>query len=82
MHDTFLNQNLYDSIVKLCDEHAISKVHSLTLTVHTHSHVCEQSIKDHFKDHQNPLIDASSYITVQKKEIEPLTATIEQIDGE
>ncbi|MBN7773969.1 hypothetical protein [Clostridium aminobutyricum] len=82
MHDTFLNQNLYDSIVSLCKENSISKIHKLILTVHTRSHICEQSIREHFGDRNNPLIDTDSDIVVQKKEIEPLTATIEQIDGE
>lgn len=82
MHDTFLNQNLYESIVNLCKEHSISKIHNLILTVHTHSHISEHSIRDHFTDMNNKLIDIESNIIIQKEEREPLTATIEQIDGE
>jgi Zn finger protein HypA/HybF involved in hydrogenase expression len=82
MHDTFLNQNLYESIVNLCEEHLISKIHNLVITVHTHSHINEHSIREYFADRNNLLIDVESHITIQKQEIEPLTATIEQIDGE
>lgn len=82
MHDTFLNQNLYESIVNLCKEHSISKIYTLILTVHTHSHISAQSIREHFVDRNNTLIDLDSNIIIQKEERQPLTATIEQIDGE
>ena len=82
MHDTFLNNNLYESITHLCREHNIEKITNLTITVHTHSHISEQSIREHFTDRNNSLIGNWTNIIVQKKEIEPLTATIDQIDGE
>lgn len=82
MHDTFLNQNLYESIVRLCHENSISKIFALTITVHTNSHITEQSLREHFMDRNSPLIGEWTKILVQKKEIEPLTATIDQIDGE
>ena len=82
MHDTFLNQNLYESIMRLCDEHSIAKILTLTITVHTNSHICRQSIREYFADQNSILIDDTSEIIVHKKEIRPLTATIDQIDGE
>ncbi|OJU08021.1 MAG: hypothetical protein BGN88_01570 [Clostridiales bacterium 43-6] len=82
MHDTFLNQNLFKSIVRLCDQHSIAKILVLTITVHTNSHICEQSIREYFADQNSMLIDDTSEILVHKKEITPLTSTIEQIDGE
>ncbi|MDD4493548.1 MAG: hypothetical protein PHV32_04250 [Eubacteriales bacterium] len=82
MHDTFLNQNLYESIVGLCSEHSIAKILKLTITVHTHSHISEQSIREYFTDRNSALIGDWTTVMVQKKEIEPLTATIDQIDGE
>ena len=82
MHDTFLNQNLYVSIVGLCNEHSIAKILNLTITVHTHSHISEQSIREYFTDRNNSLIGDWTNINVKHKEIEPLTATIDQIDGE
>ncbi|MEA5084740.1 MAG: hypothetical protein VB018_11425 [Lachnospiraceae bacterium] len=82
MHDTFLNQNLYDSIVNLCKEHSIAKISNLIITVHTNSHISKESLREHFSDRNSALIGDWTNILVQKKEIEPLTATIEQIDGE
>ncbi len=82
MHDTFLNQNLYESITHLCEEHSIAKILNLTITVHTHSHITEQSIREYFSDRNSSLIGDRTNILVQKKDIEPLTATINQIDGE
>lgn len=82
MHDTFLDQNLYESIVSLCKEHSIAKILNLIITVHTNSHISKESIREHFTDRNSRLIGDWTNIVVQKKEIEPLTATIEQIDGE
>lgn len=82
MHDTFLNQNLYESIVNLCKENSIAKIFNLIITVHTNSHISKESIREHFSDRKSSLIGDWTNIVVQKKEIEPLTATIEQIDGE
>lgn len=82
MHDTFLNQNLYESIVNLCKEHSIGKILNLIITVHTNSHISKESIQEHFTDRNSRLVGKWTNIVVQKKEIEPLTATIEQIDGE
>ncbi len=82
MHDTFINQNLYESIVGLCNEHSIAKINNLTITVHTLSHVSAQSILEYFADRNSTLVGDWTNITVQKKEIKPLTATIDQIDGE
>lgn len=82
MHDTFLNQNLYESIIGLCKENSIEKIIKLVITVHTNSHISENSIREHFTDRKSKLIGDWTNIVVNKKEIEPLTATIEQIDGE
>jgi len=82
MHDTFLNQNLYESIVRLCKIHSIFKILDITITVHLHSHISEESIRDHFTERNSTLIGNWTNILVQKKETEPLTATVEQIDGE
>jgi len=82
MHDTFLNQNLYDEIVSLCNENSITKINELIITVHTHSHICNQSIREYFTDRNNSLIGEWTNIIIQKEEIEPLTAVIEKIDGD
>lgn len=82
MHDTFLNKNLYESILNICSKHKINKIRKLKITVHTHSHITESSIRDYFKINKKELVGDFTYIIVQREEIEPLTATIEEIDGE
>lgn len=82
MHDTFLNQNLYESIIDLCKENAIAKILYLTITVHTNSHISKDSIREYFSERKNALIGDWTNIMVRKQEIEPLTAIIDRIDGE
>ncbi|MDR1771235.1 MAG: hypothetical protein LBS02_11430 [Hungatella sp.] len=82
MHDTFLNQNLYESIIDLCRENSIAKILNLTITVHTNSHICEGSLREQFSERKNTLIGDWTNILVNKQEIEPLTAIIDSIDGE
>ncbi|MHB1152380.1 MAG: hypothetical protein ACYCWE_03760 [Eubacteriales bacterium] len=82
MHDTFLNQNLYDAIVSLCDENSISKIDDIIITVHTDSHISEDSLREQFAESSNNLIDGLTEITVQRKDIQRLTAFIEHIGGE
>ncbi|WP_312445692.1 hypothetical protein [Lacrimispora sp.] len=82
MHDTFLNQNLYESMIDLCRENSIAKILNLTITVHTNSHISENSIREQFFESKNELIGDWTNILVRKREIEPLTAIIDSIDGE
>ncbi|HCD45615.1 MAG TPA: hypothetical protein DEQ64_18170 [Lachnoclostridium sp.] len=82
MHDTFLNQNLYESMIDLCRENSIAKILNLTITVHTNSHISENSIREQFSERKNELIGDWTNILVRKREIEPLTAIIDSIDGE
>jgi Zn finger protein HypA/HybF involved in hydrogenase expression len=82
MHDTFLNQNLYESMIDLCRENSIAKILNLTITVHTNSHISENSIREQFSERKNELIGDWTNILVRKGEIEPLTAIIDSIDGE
>lgn len=82
MHDTFLNQNLYESIIDLCRENAIARILDLTITVHTNSHISESSIREYFSERKNALIGDWTNILVHKQEVEPLTAIIDRIEGE
>ncbi len=82
MHDTFLNQNLYEAIVEICGENSIAKIFNLTITVHTDSHISEDSLREHFSERNNMLIGDWTNILINKQEIEPLTAVIDEIEGE
>ncbi len=54
----------------------------MTITVHTNSHISEDSIRDYFSERNNTLIGDWTNIQVLKREIEPLTAVIDEIEGE
>ncbi|PJJ27964.1 hypothetical protein [Lacrimispora celerecrescens] len=82
MHDTFLNQNIFEAIVEICGENFIEKIFYLTITVHTNSHISEDSLRDYFSERNNTLIGDWTNILVLKREIEPLTAVIDEIEGE
>ncbi|HAN20079.1 MAG: hypothetical protein A2Y15_05295 [Clostridiales bacterium GWF2_36_10] len=82
MHDTLLNQNIYENIVHICLEHKINKIKNLIITVHTDSHICEESLREQFKVNNNILIDEWTNILIQKNDIEKLTAILDYIDGE
>lgn len=82
MHDTFLNQNLYEAIVEICGENSIAKIFVLTITVHTDSHISEDSIREYFSERENMLVGDWTNIQVLRREIEPLTAVIDEIEGE
>jgi len=82
MHDTYLNQNIYDAILDLCRKHTIKKVDKLVITVHTDSHVSEKSLHDFFNDKHSQIVGDWTKITVLRKQIEKLTAVIENISGE
>jgi Zn finger protein HypA/HybF involved in hydrogenase expression len=81
MHDTFLFGNLYDAVLKLCEENSIQRINSIRITVHTDSHINEQSLREFFAENGSTLIDKNTVIIINRKESERLTAVIEQIDG-
>lgn len=57
MHDTFLNQNLYEAIVELCGENSIAKIFDLTITVHTDSHISESASANIFQKEKICLLE-------------------------
>ncbi len=82
MHDTFLNERIYESLLKLCDENRISRLSKVILTVNTDSHVGENSLREHFSERNSHLLGDWTEITVKRQEIGKLNAVVEHIEGE
>ncbi|HZJ77966.1 MAG TPA: hypothetical protein VFD52_04110 [Clostridia bacterium] len=82
MHDTFLNENIYTTIVNICKQSSITRVNNLIVTVHTDSHITKESLREYFQDRSNTLVGVWTNIVVKHREIEKLTAVLDHIDGE
>lgn len=42
MHDTFLNERLYEALLKLCQDNRIQKLSKVNIAVHTDSKYCRR----------------------------------------
>lgn len=82
MHDTFLNERIYETILKLCKENKILKLNKVNLVVNTDSHISENSLREHFSERNNNLLGHWTEIIVEKQDIGRLNAVINTIEGE
>lgn len=82
MHDTFLNERIYETILKLCKENKISKLNKVNLTVNTDSHISENSLREYFSERNNNLLRDWTEIIVEKQEVGKLNAVLKSIEGE
>lgn len=82
MHDTFLIERIYESILKLCEDNGISRLSKIILDVNTDSHICEDSIRVHFGERKNRLIDRWTEILIERQEVGKLNAVIRSLEGE
>lgn len=82
MHDTFLNERIYEALLKLCRENKIIKLNKVNITVNLDSHICENSLREHFGERNNNLIGDWTEIIVEKQDVGKLNAAIKSIEGE
>jgi Zn finger protein HypA/HybF involved in hydrogenase expression len=82
MHDTFLNERIYESLIRLSNENGISRLRRVNIAVNTDSHITENSLRDHFSDRGSKLIGDWTEITVEKRDVGKLNAVINSIEGE
>ena len=82
MHDTFLNENIYETVVSVCRDNSIKKVNSIIVAVNPDSHVTRDSLRELFSERNSTLVSSQTEIIVEKTEMGRLTAVIKQIDGE
>lgn len=82
MHDTFLNERLYEALLKLCRDNRIQKLSKVNIAVHTDSHISEESLREHFSERGNNLVGNWTEIIVEKRDVGKLNAVIQSIEGE
>lgn len=46
MHDTFLTERIYETLLKLCQENKLIKLYKVNLAVNTDSHISENSLRE------------------------------------
>lgn len=82
MHDTFLNERIYEALLKLCQENKILKLNKVNIAVNIDSHISENSLREHFSERNNNLLGEWTEIIVEKQDVGKLNAIIKTIEGE
>ena len=82
MHDTFLNERIYEALLKLCQENRILKLNKVNIAVNIDSHISENSLREHFSERNNNLLGNWTEIIVEKQDVGKLNAVIKSIEGE
>ena len=82
MHDTFLNERIYEGLLTLCQENKILKLNKVNIAVNIDSHISENSLREHFSERNNNLLGNWTEIIVEKQHVGKLNAVIKSIEGE
>lgn len=82
MHDTFLTERIYETLLKLCQENKLIKLYKVNLAVNTDSHISENSLRELFSERNNNLFGEWTEIIIEKQDIGKLNAVIKSIKGE
>jgi len=82
MHDTFLNERIYEALLKLCQENKIARLSKVNIAVNMDSHISETSLREQFRERNNNLLGDWAEIIVEKQDVGKLNAVIKSIEGE
>ena len=82
MHDTFLTERIYETLLKLCQENKLIKLYIVNLAVNTDSHISENSLRELFSERNNNLFGEWTEIIIEKQDVGKLNAVIKSIKGE
>jgi hypothetical protein len=82
MHDTFLNERIYEALLKLCQENKILKLNKVNIAVNIDSHISANSLCEHFSERNNNLLGDWTEVVVEKQDVGKLNAVINSIEGE
>lgn len=82
MHDTFLNERIYEALLKLCQENKVLKLNKVNIAVNIDSHISANSLREHFSERNNNLLGDWTEIIVEKQDVGKLNAVIKSIEGE
>lgn len=82
MHDTFLNERIYEALLRLCQKNKILKLNKVNIAVNIDSHISENSLREHFSERNNNLLGEWTEIIVEKQDVGKLNAIIKTVEGE
>lgn len=82
MHDTFLNERIYEALLELCKENKLSRISKAIITVNVDSHITESSLREYFSERSCGLLGDSTEIIVERQDVGKLNAVIRSIEGE
>lgn len=82
MHDTFLNERIYEALLELCQKNKILKLNKVNIVVNMDSHISENSLREHFGERNNKIFGKWTEIIVEKQDVGKLNAVIKSIEGE
>lgn len=82
MHDTFLNERIYDELLKICRENKLLKLNKICLEVNIDSHISEKSLREHFRERCNNVLGDWTEIIVEKQDVGKLNAILKSVEGE
>ncbi len=82
MHDTFLNERIYEALLELCKKNKILKLNKVNIVVNMDSHISENSLREYFGERNNKIFGNWTEIIVEKQDVGKLNAVIKSIEGE
>ncbi|NLL71886.1 MAG: hypothetical protein GX238_12250 [Epulopiscium sp.] len=82
MHDTFLNERIYEALLELCQKNKILKLNKVNIVVNMDSHISENSLREYFGERNNKIFGNWTEIIVEKQDVGKLNAVIKSIEGE
>lgn len=82
MHDTFLNERIYETLLKLCQENKVLKLSKVNIAVNIDSHISANSLREHFSERNSNLLGDWTEIIVEKQDVGKLNAVIKSVEGE
>lgn len=82
MHDTFLNERIYEALLELCQKNKILKLNKVNIVVNMDSHISENSLREYFGERNNKIFGKWTEIIVEKQDVGKLNAVIKSIEGE
>lgn len=82
MHDSFLMQNIVESIKKICKDHNFVRVQAIELMVNWNSHITRAHLTEHLVELCHEYVDEDTMVILNYSDIQELTAKINYIEGE
>jgi hydrogenase maturation protease len=82
MHDTYLLNNIHNSLKEICEKNMIKKINQITLVVNHESHINIDNLRNHLLDNKFEYMENQSEIIILRENIEEQVAIIRSIEGE